>query len=62
MKNNGFPTNSMHGIVEDDNGNLWISTTKGISKFNPETNHVKNYDASYGIRSACRCLLMDDGL
>jgi hypothetical protein len=29
--------------------NLWITTTKGISKFNPEKNYFKNYDMSYGL-------------
>ncbi len=56
---NGLPSNNIRSILEDDHGNLWLNTTKGISKFNPETNKFKNYDVSYGVRTTCRCVLLD---
>ncbi|WP_170120086.1 hybrid sensor histidine kinase/response regulator transcription factor [Dysgonomonas alginatilytica] len=31
---NGFPNNTIHGILEDNNNNLWLSTNQGIIKFN----------------------------
>lgn len=31
---NGFPNNTIHGILEDKENNLWLSTNQGIVKFN----------------------------
>ena len=45
-------TNSIiYGIQEDNNGNLWLSTTKGILKFNPESKSLIKYDVSDGLQS-----------
>lgn len=40
--NNGFPHRTVHGILEDNSGNLWVSTNRGIVKFNMEkkTSHL----------------------
>ena len=45
--NNG----NVKGILEDDNGNLWLSTNRGITCFNPETKQFKNYNKSDGLQS-----------
>lgn len=47
----GLPSDVIYGILEDDSANLWISTTNGISRFNPEKNTFKNYDLSDGLQS-----------
>ena len=31
------------GVLNDNNGNLWISTNQGLSRFNPKTEQFKNY-------------------
>ena len=36
----GLPNNVIYSIEEDAHGNLWLSTNKGICKFNPETENV----------------------
>lgn len=46
----GLPSNSVIGILADDNGNLWLSTGKGLSKFNPETETFRNYDVDDGLQ------------
>ena len=46
----GLPNNVIKGILEDKLGNLWISTNKGISKFNPQNESFKNYDANDGLQ------------
>jgi diguanylate cyclase (GGDEF)-like protein len=47
----GLPSAVINGILEDDSGNLWISTNRGLSRFNPETESFKTYDASDGLQS-----------
>lgn len=47
----GLPSTVVDGILEDAAGNLWISTNRGISRFNPETGLFKNFDASDGLQS-----------
>ena len=47
----GLPANIIYGILEDNDGNLWISTTKGLSKFNKKTNTFKNYTTDDGLQS-----------
>ncbi len=59
----GLPDDPVGKIIEDDHGNLWLGTGRGISKFDPKTMRFKNYDVSYGlagnairIRSGCRTI------
>lgn len=46
---NGLPSNVILDIIEDDFGNLWLSTNKGLSRFTPSTSIFKNYDTSDGL-------------
>jgi len=41
----------IYGILEDDHGNLWLSTNRGLSKFDPQTETFKNYDVKDGLQS-----------
>ena len=45
----GLPGDPVGKIMEDDHGNLWLGTGKGISKFDPRKISFKNYDVSYGL-------------
>ncbi|MBL7046636.1 MAG: PAS domain S-box protein [Candidatus Marinimicrobia bacterium] len=47
----GLPNDVVYGILEDTNNNLWLSTNKGLSKFNPRKISFKNYDIRDGIQS-----------
>lgn len=47
----GLPNNSVHRILEDDRGTLWISTNHGLSNFNPSTEEFRNYDLHDGLQS-----------
>lgn len=42
--------NVVYGILEDEEGNLWMSSNKGISKFNIRTGTFKNYDIEDGLQ------------
>lgn len=48
---NGLPNNVVYGILTDRNGNLWLSTNKGLSEFNIATQHFRNFDVSDGLQS-----------
>ena len=51
-KNAGLPNDIVYGILRDEQGYLWLSTNRGLAKFNPQTEQVKtNYDAQDGLQS-----------
>jgi ligand-binding sensor domain-containing protein len=39
----GFLNDMIHGILEDRNGFLWLSTNKGLVKYNPKNNAFHTY-------------------
>ncbi len=41
---------SFNYILQDDSGNLWLSSNSGIFKFNPRTGEVKQYTESDGLQ------------
>jgi ligand-binding sensor domain-containing protein/signal transduction histidine kinase/AraC-like DNA-binding protein len=45
----GLPNNNVVGILEDKNHQLWISTSNGLSKFNPQLNTFQTYTTSDGL-------------
>jgi DNA-binding CsgD family transcriptional regulator len=49
-EHHGLANNVVYGIMEDNEGNLWISTNRGLSKFNPKTLVFKNYNRRDGIQ------------
>jgi ligand-binding sensor domain-containing protein/AraC-like DNA-binding protein/CheY-like chemotaxis protein len=51
----GLPSNSICGILEDEHGNLWISTQRGLCKFeegvvNPARVHFHRYSTEDGLQ------------
>ena len=59
----GMSNNIVLGMLEDRNGNLWISTFNGLSKLNPITREIKAY--YYGLQGSQfnyeSCLKLQDG-
>lgn len=47
--NDGLPDNAIESILEDENGNLWIGTSSGISFFNVEEEIFTNYSLADGL-------------
>ncbi|KAA3614843.1 MAG: hypothetical protein D8M58_10335 [Calditrichaeota bacterium] len=48
--NSDIPNNSVYGVLPDEQGNLWMSTNNGISKFNPSTFQFRNYSLDDGLQ------------
>ncbi len=48
---NGLPSNSVHDILQDDSGTLWIATWAGLSKFLPGTQKFITYTTANGLPS-----------
>ncbi len=47
----GLSNNVIYAILEDNEGKLWVSTNKGISKFDPQNGSFVNYEESDGLQS-----------
>jgi ligand-binding sensor domain-containing protein len=47
----GLPNNCIYGILEDDEGRLWMSTNYGLSRFDPRTRIFKNFNSNDGLQS-----------
>ncbi|NUO82853.1 hypothetical protein HUU05_22505, partial [candidate division KSB1 bacterium] len=47
----GLPDNFVKGILPDEHGNLWLSTDKGLSRFNPQSGTFKNFTVQDGLLS-----------
>ena len=46
----GLPSSVINGVRSDRQGNVWLSTNRGISRFSPRTRAIKNYDRSHGLQ------------
>jgi len=50
-KKNGFPSDNIKGITNDEHGNLWMSTSNTIIKFNTRNKEYVTYGKSDGLES-----------
>ena len=51
VKNGALEISSIHSILEDINGNLWLSSNKGIVQFNPSSNETTQFSQADGLIS-----------
>ena len=64
-KSDGLPSNVVVGIKGDKSGNLWVSTTDGLSRFDSKENEFKNFDESDGLERSqfnLRSICTADGI
>ena len=47
----GLPNDVVYGVLADAGGKLWLSTNRGLSRFDPTTRRFRNYDANDGLQS-----------
>jgi signal transduction histidine kinase/ligand-binding sensor domain-containing protein/DNA-binding response OmpR family regulator len=50
-ESDGLANNQALCILEDNDNNLWISTTNGLSKFDPEKEQFRNFTSRDGLRN-----------
>ncbi|CAM2069626.1 Response regulator [Sulfidibacter corallicola] len=48
----GLAANAIGGILEDRRQLLWVSTVRGISRIDPKTGVIKNFDEKDGLQSS----------
>lgn len=48
-RSTGLPSNRIHSIQKDNNGNIWLGTQQGLSLFNPHTKTFRNYGVNDGM-------------
>jgi PAS domain S-box-containing protein len=46
----GFPSKVVYRIEEDLSGHLWVSTNQGLSRFDPATGAIENFDLTNGLQ------------
>ncbi len=46
----GLPSNRVYGILEDGLGNLWLSTSNGLARFDPLSGSIQTFDAADGLQ------------
>ncbi len=50
----GLSNDVIYGILADKEGDIWMSSNKGLSRFNPfdpDRKRITNYDVSHGLQS-----------
>ncbi|WP_109607959.1 hybrid sensor histidine kinase/response regulator transcription factor [Mucilaginibacter oryzae] len=47
---NGLANNTVYAVKDAGNGNIWVSTNKGLSSINASTGKIENYDQSDGLQ------------
>ncbi len=46
----GLADGGAYGMLEDERGRLWISTNRGLSRFDPDTETFRNYGMEIGLQ------------
>ncbi|MGX5172659.1 ligand-binding sensor domain-containing protein [Aliikangiella sp. IMCC44653] len=41
---NGLNSSTVYGVLEDSSGYIWVSTTRGLNKLDPETDKIEHYN------------------
>lgn len=63
--NNDLPDINIKGILDDEEGNLWLSSNDGLYRFNPRTKEYKEYGLFDGLKNKGfilrSCVKADDG-
>ncbi|MBW1785771.1 MAG: response regulator [Deltaproteobacteria bacterium] len=53
-------SNTVYDVMEDSRGNLWVSTDKGLNKFDKQTGKFKRFDKSVGFEAKIVHNMLED--
>jgi len=45
----GLPSDNLRGLLQDDDGMLWIGSNRGLVRFNPRSQQVDVFDENHGL-------------
>ncbi|MEN0051235.1 MAG: histidine kinase dimerization/phospho-acceptor domain-containing protein, partial [Bacteroidota bacterium] len=48
---NGLPNDVIYGVLNDEEGNLWMSSNKGIIRYTPTNGSIRNFTVEDGMQS-----------
>lgn len=51
QKPEGLPSTAVYGILPDNQGYLWLSTNKGLTRFDPLRETARNFDSRDGLQA-----------
>ncbi|MCP4203416.1 MAG: response regulator [bacterium] len=51
FKRDGLLSAVLYGMLWDDNGQLWVSSNRGLAVFDPAAEIFRNYNTSHGLQS-----------
>ena len=51
QEEHGLPNNVVYSILPDEAGQLWLSTNKGLARFDPEAETFQSYASQDGLQS-----------
>jgi len=51
QEEHGLPNNVVYSILPDEAGQLWLSTNKGLARFDPEAETFQSYTSQDGLQS-----------
>ena len=61
----GLANNIVHSAVDDRNGDIWVATESGLSRYSPKSSAVTNFSRYDGVRgtsySEATCATLSDG-
>jgi signal transduction histidine kinase/ligand-binding sensor domain-containing protein len=50
-QNEGLASMTVYGILGDEQGNLWLSSNHGLSRFDPRADEFRHFDTTHGLQS-----------
>ena len=57
---NGLPSNRTYALTQDSLGMIWVATDAGISRINPDNNHVTTFSVDNGLPDNLTMALLCD--
>ncbi len=48
----GLPSSHIYAILNDKNDNLWLSSTAGLTRLDPQNGKVRHFDTSQGLKNS----------